>query len=152
MARQKTVTLAGEEYTISCLPMAQNRRWRERLNEPLARVVEIFDANRDLEIERVSDLLDIIKLVSDVALGSVDLIVDLLFDYSPELRLDRERIENNAYDEEALEAFKEVLALAFPLEMLIAVIRGRTATPTSLSSASQNGVNGTQKRTARSRA
>ena len=81
-------------------------------------------------------------LTPGTLIGSMDLLLDLLFAYSPELAEDRERIEEEAYDEEALAAFTEVLKLAYPFGELLAMVNGRTASKTSPNSHSPSTASG----------
>ena len=97
-----------------------------------------------LEIETGADVVGLVVVVKDVLLGGVDMIMDMLFAYSPVLASDRERIENEAYDDEAITAFAEVLKLAYPLELLLTAWNGPSATPTLQNSPSTNGKFGTR--------
>ena len=53
---------------------------------------------------------------------AVDLMREKLFEYSPELAADRERIETEGYDSEIMAAFIEVLKLAFPFGQVIGLV------------------------------
>lgn len=144
MARNKTVTLANKEYAISQLPMRANKEWRDKLGDPINKIVALLQNYKDLEIETGADVVGLVVVVKDVLLGGVDMIMDMLFAYSPVLASDRERIENEAYDDEAITAFAEVLKLAYPLELLLTAWNGPSATPTLQNSPSTNGKFGTR--------
>lgn len=148
MAREKTVTLGGQTYTIAQLPMRQNREWRDHLAQPITDLLALLQGNADLEIGSVADLTRIIGVGKDLLLGSMDLLLDALFAYSPALQADRERIEAEAYDDEAITALASVVALAYPLGMALAALRGSSVMPTSTSLPSPNGGAGTKQPTA----
>ena len=68
--------------------------------------------------------------------GSVDEIAELLFVYDGKLAAERKWIEANAYDEEAVAAFIEVLKLTYPITALWGMVSGSRAQQTSTSSVS----------------
>lgn len=147
MPKSISVQLAGQTYTIEQLPMRPSRQWREKLRG--SRLMAIFDSldGAIAEIVRVADnaadggfgnvnvseLVGVAGIVPVVVQGlstSIDDIIDFLFDYSPELRKDRERIEEEAYDDELVEAFCQLLRMAFPFGALWAMVRGPQAKQT----------------------
>lgn len=131
MARTKTVTLAGKNYTVAQLPMQRNRAWREKLTEPVNKIIAVMQNYKDIEINNAVDVAGIIGIFNDVLLNSIDLLLESLFAYAPELAADRERIEAEAYDDEAIAAMGEVIRLAYPLEKLVSAWTGRIETPIS---------------------
>lgn len=151
MPRTKTVTLGGQTYTITQLPMRANKEWRDQLAQPVIDLLALLETNQELEIGSVADLVQIVNLGKNLLLGSMDLLLNALFAYSPELQADRARIEAEAYDDEAIAALAEVVRLAYPLGMALAALRGSPAMPTSTNSPSTNGGSGTKKRLAAGR-
>lgn len=89
---------------------------------------------------QVVKLARILPAVIFALTGSMDEIIGLLFAYDAKLQTERKWIEANAYDEEAVVAFVEVLKLAFPITALWGMARGPRAQQTSGSSVSQNGI------------
>jgi hypothetical protein len=148
MPRTKTVELGGRAYEIAQLPMRANAEWRAQLAEPITQLLALLEGNADLEIGSVSDLAQIVRLGKRLLLGSMDLLLDALFAYSPELSADRERIEAEAYDDEAIAALASVVALAYPLGLALTALSGLRGTPTSTNSPSANGDGGTRQRSA----
>lgn len=128
MPRTTTVTLGGKAYTVQELPIRASRRWRERASAPLHELVgtlEGVDATLTATIRDADDMAEaarhvvgVLRSGTSVLTASVDTMLDLLFAYSPALAEDRERIEEEAYTSEAVEAFTEVLKLAFPLSAM----------------------------------
>jgi len=143
--RSKVVTLGGQEYRIDQLPMRPNREWREQLGEPLTELVSLLGGFQNLQIDSAGGIAKIITVIKDVLLGSMDRLLEALYAYSPVLAADRERIEREAYDDEALAALGVAVSLAYPLDMALAVLKpgGLSAMPISSNSRSVNGGNGT---------
>ena len=107
MPQQITVTLGGRQYSIEKLPIRQSQRWRQSLAEPFGEISQTLEAASLVEVDQLSDIAGLVRRASGVLLGSVDKMLDLLFAYSSALAADREYIEENAYDDEALAAFVE---------------------------------------------
>src|SRR5690348_3858385 len=116
MPRSKQVTLGGVTYTLEQLPMKPNKAWRDSLGAPVMALTQLIADAGDLEL-KAADIQRLIGVVKDLLLGSMDLLLEALFRYSPALAADRERIENEAYDDEAMAALGVALTLAYPLDM-----------------------------------
>lgn len=123
MPRTTTVTLAGKDYEIQALPIKQSKAWRDRLAGPFAELSTMLEGAGEIQLTSGKDLGALVQTVSGTLIGSIDTLLNLLFDYSPALRADRERIENEAYDDEALHAFSEVLKLAYPFGELMSLLK-----------------------------
>jgi hypothetical protein len=148
MPRTKTVTLGGQEYLIQQLNMRANKEWRDSLGVPVMQLVDFMRGMGDLEL-KTDDLLKIGNVVKELLLGSMDTLLDALFAYSPALMADRERIEVEAYDDEAIAALGACVALAYPLDrVLMGLTVGSPATAISMNSRSANGASGTKKHSA----
>lgn len=137
--KEITLELGGRTYQVAALPIGRSKVWREALAIPFSDLAKVLTSAADLEINSIKDIASVVQDMSGVLLGSVDMMLDLLFSYAPILKADREWIEENAYDEEALRAFAEVLKLAFPFGVLLGVVTGRMETKTSLNSLLPNG-------------
>lgn len=143
MPRSKTITMGGQDYLIEQMTMRANRDFRNTVSEPVRQVVTLLENNRSITLNTVGDLAQVVNVLNDVVLGSMDLLLDALFRYSPALAADRERIEQEAYDDEAIAALGVVASLAYPLDRLATIWSGPPATPTSPNSPSTSGANGT---------
>lgn len=120
----KTVILAGKEYTLEALPIRQAREFRKKFAAPLEGLISALQKTptQDLtDLEAVGALLGIVK---NVLIGSIDMALEILFAYSSEIATDREHIEAEAYDEEALGAFLEVIKLLYPFGRLASILPG----------------------------
>ncbi len=148
----KTITLAGKDYELSRLTYSRSRQWRQehgaivkRLLGATRQISPLLADGKNLMELNLADLGrvllnhagDLVELFVD---GS-DLALDAICSYAPEIAADRARIETEAYDEELLGAFWEVVQLAFPLAGSVRrlVTIGQGAGATSKSSPLPNG-------------
>lgn len=145
MPRSAIVTLAGRDYTITELPSRKNAEWRAGLAGPFAELSDLLGNWRDTPFTG-DGISALIKTLSGLFLGSADRLVALLFAYSAELERDRERIQEEAYDSEIMEALIEVFKLAYPFASMAQRLGGLMtgpAKPTSPSSPVPAGDSGT---------
>lgn len=124
------VRLGGQSYTVKALPIRQSKAWRKQLEGPFRELSTALESAGSVELTSGGDIARLVRSFSGTLIGSIDLLLDLLFAYSPALAADRERIEAEAFDEEALAAFAEVLKLAYPFGQLLALVNGRTGSKT----------------------
>lgn len=160
MPKQVQVTLGGRQYAIKEKPSGQNQAWRAKLRATsVMRVFESMDSFVTDLMTTVSSVPEGGKL-SDIDLGkalgvtralpvmvtglanSIDDVKELLFDYDTKLQTDRKWLDANAYDEEYILAFLEVLKLTFPIMALWGLVSGSRVQQTHTNSPSLNGVSG----------
>lgn len=147
-----TVTLGGKSYAVKQLPIRANREWRKRFDEPIDKMLSAFQEvgkASQIEFEDGKEMAKKIGAllvarageIAGVLLASMDMVLDGLFAYAPELEADRERIETTATDDEAMAAFVEVLKIAYPFGRLLNLAGqiGRSAGETSPNSPAPNG-------------
>ena len=118
-----TATLGEKSYEVKALPIRPARAWRKKFAEPFNMIVGALEALPNVEITKPEDLALLVRSLSEVLLGSVDTLVDMLFDYSPALSADKDYILDHASDDEAVSAFVGVLKLAYPLVELVGAIQ-----------------------------
>jgi hypothetical protein len=118
-----TVTLAGQSYEIGPLPRKASKAWRDSLGKPITDLVGILSKADTLELNNVADLTKLILLAKEYLIDSPDLIFGALCGYSPAIAADRERIEEEAFDYEIMDALVEVLKLAYPFGRLVGMFR-----------------------------
>jgi hypothetical protein len=163
MPKTAQVTVAGRAYLISEKMIGPAAKWRDHLNASqtmrifksldgaMAQLVAALDSVapnddgvRDWGSINVASVINVAELLPVLVNGlshSIDEIIDMVFDYSPELAADREWIEENAPSSEAVAAFVEILKLCFPFLGILALL-GPRAQPTSTNSPSPNGASG----------
>lgn len=140
MPRSVNVTIAGKQYVVSQIPSRASSEWRKKFSEPLTSLLNVLDGLGSLKIDKVEDFMPIVRTLATTALTSIDLIHDMVFDYSRELAEDRERLETEGYDDEFVETFMQILSLAYPFGSIVDQLRdGLKATGTSKSSHSPSG-------------
>lgn len=129
-----TVTLGGREFTIRPLNIKRSRAWREDLRAPFNTIMDTLDmltGADKIELNNFGAIKELAQPVVELVLTSIDTLLDLLFDYSPELRAERDWIEENATDEEAVTALVEVVVkLAYPFTAIPRAFQnGRASAP-----------------------
>jgi hypothetical protein len=125
LPKQVKVILDGQEYTITEKRSRENAKWRQELGGPFAQLVDLLELGPDVELTDMQSLAGLVRSVSGLLLTSIDNVKTLLASYAPELPLD------DAYDSEIMNAFAEVLTLAFPFGSLINKVRGLSGAQTA---------------------
>ena len=120
MPKQATVTLDGDEYVITELRSRPNADWRALLEGPFGELVGAIQRLPQMELNSPEDLATVVQGVQSLLLGSIDQVRELVVAYAPDLG----EVVEEAYDSEILDAFAEVLGLAFPFGGLIQKVRG----------------------------
>lgn len=145
MPRSVTVVLGEREHTIHQLRRRESSGWRKALQAPveelLGPVMTVLNAP-DVELSDAEGLRNLGRAVVPFLTESVDRCADMLVAYAPNLR----EAVDEAYDDEIIAAFVEVLKLAFPfggLRGMFSAGSGSATPRTSPSSASANGDAGT---------
>ncbi len=100
------VTLGGIEYDIAPLVIRDSREWRKKVVALVAPVAQIAGTSSD-----TPDAFE--QALTSLLVTMPDKVIDLFFEYAKDLN--REDIESVTTDAEMSQAFKEVIAFAFPL-------------------------------------
>lgn len=128
--------LAGVEYQVEPLKVRQAKQFRQKIGAQLSGLTDLIAGalRPTTDAVRVDDLAGLADMIGEVGqtlsqklIGSTDLVADLLFEYSPALAEDRERIEEEAYDDEIIAAFLEVLKLLYPFGGMAAIFQSGPA-------------------------
>jgi hypothetical protein len=108
------ITIAGNEYTIKELSIRKSVEWRKRVATEWSELANALTTAGGTSLNDLSTIATAVQGVASKIFGSIEVVADLLFAYSPELAADRDRIEAEGFESEIIDAFVEVLALAFP--------------------------------------
>lgn len=132
------ITLGSQTYRVYRLPIKANRIWREKMRAPFdqvlgvaAQAINLLPNLKDMRSISIPDVLELLHTTVPGLLGSSDILFELLLDYSPALRADRERIENEAFDNEVIDALLRVMPMAFPLDRLMPILGSLNRSTTS---------------------
>ncbi len=149
----KTIELeiAGRKYTVTPLPIKQNREWRKRFEAPIADTANLLaqvGTYADTEFETTAVMVgEIGKVISGKLpkvighlIGMIDTISDAVFDYCPSMMDDRDYIEEHGFDDEMVSCFLRLLGMAFPFGPAVQglIHLGREVQVTTQSSASES--------------
>ena len=112
------LTFGGKAFSIPVAPVKRARAWRQGLKEPLALVLGAVQAATTVRLETAADLSALAEQLLPVLLDATDILFELVLDYAPALKAEREYLESHAIDEEVVDAFVAILKRAFPLDRL----------------------------------
>ncbi len=99
------VTLGGQEYEIKPLVIKESKVWRKKV----IKLLSSFSKYAEVTLENPKDFSE---ALATALMTMPDQMADLFFEYAKELN--REEIEEVAFDYEVIEAFGKVSELAFP--------------------------------------
>lgn len=165
MPKTTKVLVGGRDYALSEKVAGVMLEWRKHLRESgvmlifqqldqvVMQVVTIIEGGwENIEAEQVVPLARILPVFVNGLTNSIDDVLELLFDYSPEMAADREWLLANAYNSEFIAAFIEVLKLNYPTTALWEMVRGSKVLGTSTNLPTRNGASpGTKKDLVRSK-
>ena len=121
--RKETVEIAETTYVIREAKRKANAKWRQRFQVQFTEIADLIEGlpDTDLTPQAIGNL---VRQITAKVGGSVDEMAELVFAYSPELKANREAIEDDAYDSEIMAAFTAVLKLAYPFGSLVEMVSG----------------------------
>jgi hypothetical protein len=120
--REITVTLGGQPYQVRQPPNKRESAWRKQLRETIAPLLDVMMNFERIEFSTPADIAAFLQRFAPMLLDAPDLMLEMLYEYSSELAAQREAIDESAYSDEVLEAFKAVLGLAFPFARDLAAV------------------------------
>lgn len=126
-----SISIAGRDYKVNSLTIRKSSEWRKQLGSSFEGLVDAMQSAPAVEVTNLASIGNIIESVKGALINSLDTVLDLVCAYAPEIHQDRARIEEEAYDQEIVEAFLRILSLAFPLGALKQMLNGFNV-PTSL--------------------
>ena len=122
-----TVQLGGAEYDLPPLSIKASKLWRALVEAPINDITATISGMEEIELTQMSDVAGLIEALKGTLLGAPDIIVDLLFAYSADLRAKRDDIEDSATNEEAVIAFIEAVKQEFPISPVMNLMQPRGA-------------------------
>ena len=115
-----SIILGGREYRVKPLVIRKSRQWRAKVVKIIGDLPKYMSITSDTP-EKFGEAINVLLLTVP------DKVIDLVLDYSPELRADRNFIENNATDAEMSKAFNQIVEVAFPLATSLTGAMGKLA-------------------------
>ena len=100
------VILGGAKYDVAPLVIRNSREWRKKVITLIAPLPGLSEAT-------TRDMDQFEEALTTLVVTLPDQVIDLFFEYAKDLK--QEEIELVATDAELAQAFKEVIAVAFPL-------------------------------------
>jgi len=126
------VELGDTTYTITQLPAIKSRPWRERLMTEVKPIFEQISTANEVTINNAADLLVLMPLAETLIVEAADTIIDMVFEYAPELEADREAIMNTASEQQLVGAFYKMVELIDPFGVVRTLKRsGLRSIPTT---------------------
>lgn len=117
--RTVKIILNGQTLQVEELRRRDNQAWRERLEAQFKELAGALEGAGEIELTSGSSLGGLVRAVAGKVVGSVDIIAGLLEAYAPQLK----PLMDEAYDSEVLEAFTQVLGLAYPFGQMLDRLR-----------------------------
>ena len=119
MPKTVEITLNEATHTIRELRSRENAAWRRRLEEPFKELAGALEGAPGTDLTDLQSIAQLVRAVGGMLLQSIDTVKMLLIAYAPGLQANIDE----AYDSEILDAFTEVLGLAYPFGGLIRKLR-----------------------------
>ena len=117
--REATVMFEGKEHSIRELRHRPNKAWRKKLEGHLDAVATAIGQGAKVDVSELNSIAHLVREVMKFLVNSIDLMGELLVEYSPELS---DAVESG-YDSEVVDAFVEVVKLAYPFSSAIDTLR-----------------------------
>ena len=135
MAKTVMVELGGKSYEVRQLPVGLSKAWREAFAGKIESLIGTVQATGEMMQVSLTDGAQLGRSVAQLGsllmsnvgptlLGSVDLMLGMVAAYCPEIKGDLKRIELEAFDDEVMGAFVEVVKLAYPFGGILELVRG----------------------------
>ena len=117
--RTEIISLAGEEYTLTELPLKRNAAWRSQASEEFSAYADLLGEAQGIDLADTGSVGAILRKTSSMVFNAPEKIIALVFAYAPELS---EVDQDAVYESELMEAFAACLRLAFPFGRLTTLL------------------------------
>ena len=121
-----TIELGGQEYSVKPLPIRPARELRKEIGTALDIPLKAFRGIQGIELTDTDALADIVIAMKGVLFESIDIALKTIYGYSPEIKADKDRIEESATDDEVVAAIVEVVKRLFPFGALTSLLSKAT--------------------------
>ena len=119
MASEGKVELGGREYWITPKSLRRSSQMRKMIGEKIQPLMNIARQSTGIEIKDIEAVSALLTELQTVIFTSLDVIFDVVCEYEPAIREDREYLLDNAYDEEIIEAAMVMMRQLFPFGGLV---------------------------------
>ncbi len=144
------IAFSTKKFTIVPLPIRKSREWREKFIAQLDSILSIVDDVQGVSTDDLTDgfsldsLMPFIDKIKTFLLTSTDILLNLIYDFSPAIKKEKDWIEDHATDPEVFTVFLEVLKMAYPFGSVLGNLRsiGQSVQQTSTNSPEPNGDSG----------
>lgn len=117
--RTISITFGDRNYTVPQAPIGRAKAWRKQLKKPLNEILALISGDLlNTELNSAADVVGLAEKMIPVLMDAPETVLELLLGYAPTLKADKAYIEEHGYDEQVVDAFLQVLKVAFPLARL----------------------------------
>ena len=144
------VQFSTKKFTIVPIPIRKSREWRQKFIKELDKILGIVDDVQGVTTDELTDgfsldsLMPFIDKIKAFLLTSTDILLDLIYDFAPNIKKEKAWIEDHATDPEVFSVFLEVLKMAYPFGGILGNLRnlGSKTQETSTNSPEPSGDSG----------
>jgi hypothetical protein len=112
--------LGEDEYQIA-LNYKITRDWRKQLKEPIEETLAEIGQVQGVEFSNIEEMIPIVRQLLPTLIFLPDRMAELLLVAHPTLTDNRDKIEEEADDEQIIDAFVKVAKAAFPFDSMMAL-------------------------------
>jgi len=130
------VNLGGREYTLVRLQLRQASAIRKKIEAEAELITGLAQRASGIELRDTQQVGAVLEGLRQLLFNSIEILFDLLCEYSPQIKADREWLLDHAYDEEVIEAALVMVKQLFPFGKAGRMLSGLAENMTSTSSPS----------------
>jgi len=137
------VTFSTKTFKIVPLPIKRSREWRESFTEQIDGILGLVDNLQGISLGDIGSsssfesLMPLMNSIKDYLQNSTDILLELIYDFAPTIKKEKDWIENHATDPEVFTVFLEVLKMAYPFGQVLSRLTTLGSDPQLTSTNSQ---------------
>lgn len=108
------ITLDGKQIEVKPMKVRQTSKWLHKVEAEITGLVDLFLTAPEADLTDYQAIRGLVSGVVQSIPGAIDKMCDLLIEYGVP-----EKAVNEAYTDEVMQAFVEVVMLAVPFEALL---------------------------------